>query len=347
MPTSITHIIPSGVLSNTYHGSYKDTISRIRFFESSNLPYCQILLEEDLPDSMLAKVADQVDPSFLIEYCSFPKTVKALRRRFPKALIAVRTHNIEPLQHLDNHGWWPQKGPVWLAYGMIRLFLADWVMKRFSSVIFSISDWENRVYWNWLPGRASVEWLPYFCPDHLLPGDVTNESKRRQIVCLPTSQKNRKSWDLVTRFITFAEHFREITGDKYDFLVTGNLADWQLPHSDVVTYTGMIEDLNLIMPKVKAIAILSGRGYGFKTTISDAIANGAVVLAHPRLFARCPEILKPAIIPLDVEKPGDFSLALVRMGERSNHSLADQQLRVQGHKILMELFRTESKVHAA
>ena len=291
----IVHIVPTGVFANTWHGSYKDTISRVRLFEQSGVNYQQILADEDDPEIVLATVARHQGVRFLIEYTVFPRILKGIRREFPRSFIAVRSHNLEPLQHLDNHGWWPRKGPLWLLYGMARLAAADLTCMRYADAIYSINDWENRVYWRHLPGMARAEWLPYHCPQHLLPDVPPASRDRRRIACLPNPQKGRKSWDLVTRFLDFAQRATALQErcserDGWEFVVTGNLTSWSLPRCPHVRFAGLVDDLRGFLSSCRAVAMLSPLGYGFKTTMMDAIAHGCYVLAHPALVRRCPDV---------------------------------------------------------
>lgn len=334
MAAEIHHLIPEPALSNSFHGSYKDVISRVRFFESSESEYFRYEVSSDDPGVVSRLSVVRASPAILVEYSHFPKIVRECRRRWPDATIIVRSHNIEPLQHFDNHGWWPKQGPLWVAYGMARLLRNDLIVKKYASAIWSISDWENRVYWNRLPGRAQVEWLPYFCPDHLLPDRVAPADQRVNIVCMPTSQKNRKSWDLVTRFIRFAEQMKADSACPYEFLLTGRVHDWRLPKSDAVRLTGMIDDLRPFMQTVRAVALLSDKGYGFKTTISDAIANGAVVLAHPRLIARCPDPIRAALLPVDVDQTGPVEDAREQLASIRQQTEIDGALRRQAKQLL-------------
>ncbi len=63
----------------------------------------------------------------------------------------------------------------------------------------------------------------------------------------------------------------------------------------------MIDDLSEFLGTIRAVAMLSPLGYGFKTTIGDAIAAGAYVLAHPTMAQRCPQIFAPALISVDTK----------------------------------------------
>ena len=296
------HFIPACDLANPYHGTYKDVVSRVQWLPKHISEYRQISMQEDDPAVVDAALVDSgtVDAA-LIEYSHYPRILKRLKQRKPNACVAVRSHNIEPLQHFDNTGWRCERGALWMLYGIARLFCHDLTSKRHADVILSINSWENRVYWNRLPGLAKIEWLPYRCPDHLLPVLPLPFADRRIIACMPTSQKNRKSWDLVTRFMRFSSAMKR-QGSTCQFVITGNVQDWNLPVCDAVTQAGFIDDLATFAGTCKAVALPSPLGYGFKTTIADALAAGAHVLAHPALARRCPDLVKPHVICVDSDK---------------------------------------------
>jgi hypothetical protein len=330
----IVHIVPSSVFANTRQGSYKDTISRAAFFQEKCNDYRQVLVDDDDPDKLRGDLEGCADARFLIEYTTFPRILKCIRRTFPRSFIAVRSHNLEPLQHLDNNGWWPRRGPLWTLYGMLRLARADLANKRHADVIYSINDWENRAYWNRLPGRARIEWLPYHCPRHLLPEAIGAPQLRNRIACLPTSQQNRKSRDLVHRFIRFAEQMQQQGGRKYEFVVTGDLSHWNIPRSDAVTFTGMIDDLRTFLPTVHGVCLLSPLGYGFKTTIGDALAHGCHVLVHPILAQRCPAVVAAALIALDSDRASDVAQACARLSGTPPDRALDSDLRELNQRML-------------
>ncbi len=296
---TLLHIVPDFTFANTYHGTYKDVISRVRWFEANAESYRQVRVPLGSDGAAWASTLPSDAPSAIfVEYTRFPRLLRDLRRRYPGARLATRAINAEPLQHLDNYGWFPSKGPIWMLYAMARLLWNDTRSRLFSDVIFSINDWENRVYWNRLPGRAPVEWLPYYCPDHLVPTHSPPCQERRTIACLPTSQKNRKSWDLVMRFFNFASAMQAAGSDSY-FVVTGDLDGWGLPDCAAVQRAGMVKDLASFLASVRAVCVLSPLGYGFKTTMGDALAANAQVIAHPKLLRRCPSDVRDVALPLD------------------------------------------------
>ena len=294
----VLHLIPEFVFLNTFHGSYKDVLFRIQWLERNAPGHRQLRVRQDDLAELEQVLSEFCPTHVLIEYTRFPKITRAVRAALPDAWIGVRAHNIEPLQHLDNHGWWPKRGPLWMVYGMFRLWRQDVAAKRIANVVLSINEWENRIYWNRLLGRARVEWLPYVCPAHLLSEKAIPYQQRVRIACLPTSKENRKSRDLVLRFQQLASEMTR-RGTRDEFVITGDLSTWDLPECPEVTYTGFVENLSEFMGTCKVICMLSPLGYGFKTTIADAFATGSHVLAHPELIRRSPNAINKFLIPCD------------------------------------------------
>lgn len=290
----ILHLIPEAILLNTFHGAYKDVLSRMKRLERRP-DYLRIPVRADDPDEMERLLHDHRPDQLLFEYTQSVRMVRRARALRPDIQIAVRAHNVEPLQHVDNYGWFGKKGPAWMLYGMMRLLGMDTQMKRLADVILSINEWENRVYWNLLPGRAKVEWLPYITPEHLLPANPEPFATRNIIACLPTSLENRKSRDLVLRFYRFARRLRQHGCDD-SFMITGDLSGWDLPGCLEVTQVGFVENLADFMGRCRAVCMLSPLGYGFKTTMADAMAAGAHVIAHPALIRRSPNIIRPFLL---------------------------------------------------
>ena len=323
------HFIPAHEMVNRHCGTYKDVISRMLWLQRRFPDYRQVAVADDDPGAVDAAWAEGVPlEGALVEFSLYPRIVRRLKQRAPRACVAVRAINLEPLQHYDDYGWWPPRGPLWTLYGMGRLLAMDVAVKRSADVILSINDWENRAYWRRLPGKARLEWLPYRCPDHLLPERPLPYEQRRVIACLPTSQKNRKSWDLVMRFLDFAEEMKR-RGSRDDFVVTGNLRHWGLPDCPAVGFAGFIEDQAAFLGTCKAVAVLSPLGYGIKTTIVDGLTAGAHVLAHPDLVRRNPEALQPALLSVDSRRPLDIDavvagLAVAPRGAALHRELCDK-----------------------
>ena len=294
----ILHVIPESVMVWTFQGSYKDTMSRADWFRSQPTPYRQVVFADDQPPAGLPP-AENVH-AILVEYTQFPLVLALLRTRYPGALLAVRAHNIEPLNHFDAHGCWPPRGPLWMLYGMWQRLRRDMLCKRYADVIYSISDYENRVYWSRLPGRARTLWLPYVSPRCLMPEHPLPHAQRKTIAFMAGDVKVRRSRDGATRFIRFAETLKA-AGAPFEFIITGDVSASELPPTQAVKYTGMIQDLSPLLGQIRATAMLSPLGYGFKTSLGDALAAGAYGVVHPTLVRRCPPAFAPGLIPLQVE----------------------------------------------
>lgn len=295
---NVLHIVPETVLANEHQGAYKDVFSRTRWLQAHAGCYQQRAVAGDDPAIADGWPLDPPPTHILFEYSRFPRLLARLQAAHPRAKLLVRTHNIEPLQHLDNWGWRPPRGTLWLLYGLGRLLRQDMACARKADAILSINEWEDGVYWKWLAVRARVEWLPYVCPEQLIPRQPMPYENRTLIACVPTSKKNRKSWDLVVRFCELARQMKRLGGPE-EFVVTGRLDGWGLPPCPEVTFAGFIEDLSGLLGRCRAVAMPSPLGYGFKTTLGDAFAAGAHALVHPRLVQRSPAMIRPYLIPVD------------------------------------------------
>ena len=303
----ILHLVPDHVFLNRYQGSYKDVIGRTNVLKTKDGFYRQVVLHSE-ESSEVDRLPEDIHPShILVEYSSLGRIVAALRSRWPNAFIGVRAHNIEPLQQIDSDGWTPVRKIPRLFYGCLRLLHKDWLSARYADAIYSISEWEAEKYWKRMPSCKRALWLPYFTPDYLVSGG--SSLPREIIACLPNAVEHRKTRDLVERFGRFASTAKAL-GDSHTFAITGDLSRWSMKMPSSAEQTGMIEDLADFMTRVKAVAMLSPLGYGFKTTIADAIAAGCYVIVHPSIYRRCPNVLRPACIILPSLTDNDVAAAL-------------------------------------
>jgi len=181
--------------------------------------------------------------------------------------------------------------------------VADIKCKRFSHTIYSISDYENRIYWNRLPGQASVYYLPYLSPVRIDESSYVPYNERRIIACMPGNINTNRNKENAIFFIRFAEAMKA-AGSRFKFVITGDISPSELPQSSAVTLSGMIKDVNSFLGQTRAIVILSSLGWGFKTTIADAIVAGACVIVHPAQLRRCSQPFCNALIPLNIKHVG-------------------------------------------
>lgn len=302
----ILHIAPGHVDVRPGQGSHKDVAARRAFLAADGLDYSYVNVSGDEP-SQLADTLGRCTPSHvLIEYSYFPRIAKEIRRRCPDAFIAVRAHNIEPLQE------WTLTEPRTLlehlrsVYAFFRLLIADARVARIADHVFVISPVEAHRYWRWLGIGARVSWLPYIPPAALRQS--ARGGSRNVIACLPGGLESRRTRDLVNRFTAFAQAAKD-AGWSERFVITGELAGWDVKLNAAVELAGYVDDLTSFYKDVKAVAVLSPVGYGFKTTIADAVWNGAMVLVHPTIGSTLPEELTSQFVMLDALTPSALARA--------------------------------------
>lgn len=292
----ILHIAPWHVDLRPGQGSHKDVAARRAFFTATGMDYRYVTVRGYEP-SQLEDVLATIRPSHvLIEYSYFPKIAREIKRRFPDAYIAIRSHNIEPLQEWTLAERDTPKKYLRSVYAFFRLLVGDLRISRIADHIFVISEAEARRYWSWLGIGAKVSWLPYIPPRGLIRS--AGGTTRNVIACLPGGARSRRTLDLVNRFARFAQAAKE-AGWSDRFVITGDITGWNVNLTPAVEHAGYVDDLPSFYKNVKAVAILSPIGYGFKTTIADAIWSGALVLVHPAIGATLPEELKPHCVMLD------------------------------------------------
>ncbi len=336
--TATVHVIPSHVYSFRYQGSFKDVVGRESFFASCCDDYLKVVVADD--DPSLVEVATRyVAPQHvLIEYSTHPRILGYLRARYPRSFIAVRALNIEPLQLLANYASPRRQGPLKLIYGMARLVLSDLACMRRADAVYPISEWETEKYWRRLPGGAHLEWLPYFAPASVV-GVGTGSQPRDIIACLPGRVMGYpRSRDMVRHFVHFAERLRRVT-TRYRFVITGeDVAGAGLNLPDYITLVGHVPDIAHFMTSVRAIGMLSPLGHGWKTTITDALANGCLPLLHATLFRRTPAIIRELCVEVGSLEDSSLAGILRRIENPPTASDVNDRLRSMSFDILARAF---------
>ena len=294
-PPSILHLVPGHVDIRPGQGSHKDVSARRAFFAATGLKYHCVNFDADVPLQFGSSLAGIRPTHILIEYSYYPEVAAALRASYPDAFIAVRSHNIEPLQE-----WTLSDKDTLLknlrnVYAFARLVYGDVRVARIVDHVFVISPSEAGRYWRWLGIGGRVSWLPYIPPTELEPSKASGA--RDVIACLPGGAQSRRTIDLVNRFSEFAQAAKN-AGWKCRFVVSGDIGKWPVKLTPAVEAIGYVADLPALYSRLAAVAVLSPIGYGFKTTVADAIWNGAAVLVHPAIGTDLPEELKPSCVIL-------------------------------------------------
>jgi hypothetical protein len=319
----ILHVAPTHVDIRPGQGSHKDVSSRRAFFSASGLGYTYINVSGDDPSQVLSALSGSRPTHVFIEYSYFPTIAKEIRRRFPDAFIAIRAHNIEPLQEWSLSRLDTPTDLLRTVYAFLRLLIADVQISRFADHIYVISPVDVQKYWRRLGVGPRTSWLPYLPPAERILQQGT--MKRGTIACLPGGARSLRTIDLVNRFARFAQAAKS-RGWLQKFVITGDISGWPVKLTPAVEQTGYVENLPMFYSTVAAVAVLSPIGYGFKTTIADAIWSGATVLVHPKIGTELPDELKPYCVMVDTLSPSELDRAHARLDEVTHLPFAPERL---------------------
>lgn len=254
-------------------------------------------------DGVVGRCESLAATDIILYYSFLPELLISLRRAMPTAKLYVRTVNAEAFQHWQRArvGFVPTYENIRQIYGSLRLGWRDAMCKWHADALLGISEWDNRVYWRHLPGRAEVADIPYQCPwPHIRPQVSPLEwgSRRSEIVCLAGARDaiGRAMVDGFSRMTDALGGSSEFKGWKFR-LSPGLLGGEGVPDLSqrVERMTELDEPWDLLC-SAKALAVLTPLGFGTKTTIIDALAAGCHVLVHPVLAGRLPEYVRTACI---------------------------------------------------
>jgi len=320
----------------------------------AQLPARFEFLEFDGADiESLVQNCTAVGATDIILYYSFmPEVLSRLEAEIPNARLYVRTVNAEAFQHWQRAeiGWLPSYENLRSVYGCLRLAKRDIQCKKSAHALLGISDWDNRNYWQRLPGRTTVHDIPYSCPWPRIRPQVTPKpwaERNCKIVCLAGGR------DAIGR--TMLEGFNrlaDVTANSHPFdgwsfevspgVLKSDRPDDLSPH---VTRMESLEEPWDLLCSVRALAVLTPLGFGFKTTIADAMAAGCHVLVHPTLVKRLPAEIASVCIEIDSMEPIDPPQLATALGaEPKTRSINESlQLRAKNQLIhALELISEEA-----
>jgi hypothetical protein len=168
----------------------------------------------------------------------------------------------------------------------------DWHSRRAADSLLGISDWDNRHYWRGLPGHARIEYMPYFSPWPFLRPQVTRPawSERRAAIVSMGGNFDPSGLANVINLNALAAKLPTRASDHWAFQLTW----WSQWHDATPPVNANVEVLRQcdepwdLLCEVRALAVLTHLGFGFKTTIVDGLAAGCHVIVHAKLADRLP-----------------------------------------------------------
>lgn len=262
-------------------------------------------------DHNIGELAAQIggaEATVIWYYTFWPEQMEELKRRCPQVRLVLRTVNAEAFQHWlrAKKDWRRIRGLPRDLYGFLRLLARDRRCCRAADLLAGISPWDDAHYWSRLAGKGKVRYVPYACPWPTLLPEVKPlpwESRANTLVCLAGTR------DAIGRghVAGFAALARRPELSAWRFASSDGFMDASGdPLPDGVERLGRIEEPWMLLCKVKAVAVLSPLGYGYKTTVADALAAGCHVLVHPRQHARLPREEQALCIPVDPTSDADI-----------------------------------------
>ncbi len=339
----IVHLVPDFVNNDEYGaGNWKAAEASRITIRALGSGAIEIPINSKSPLSCLDKIPPAVK-DFYIEYSFFPELLVALRQRFGSAKIHVRTVNAEAFQyfHRNRRSYTDLLKPA-LWRDTVRITRRDMKNRRIADSLLGISEWDNRNYWRLMPGKARIDYVPYFCPwPTFRPQIAISPWSQRSHSMLsfggnfdPSGEANFRNFDLL------ANGLKGRTKDEWKFVLTW----WSQWNERVPEVSERVEILREVpqpwdlLCEVRALAVLTPFGFGFKTSIVDGLAAGCHVIVHSVLAKRLPGEVRELCIPCDPSKPDDVArvaaaIVVPPVDHHLNQRLSDQALEVATRRI--------------
>lgn len=304
----IVHAVPKFIRSVYAAGNWKAVESNNLALSETEKPFEVVEFDETNPLEFLKHCNKNVK-HLIVEYSLWPELAEEITRKAPWVKLHIRTHNAQGFQHWHRSYFTfrPTYNNLRILYGVLRLIWRDMRCRRAADTLLGISDWDNRNYWKYLPGRAKIKSLPYFSPWPYIESDISPlpwEEREQTIVCMPGARDPISTTMIQGLNILSQKMSNETSKPKWRFLLTRGImqSDKEVSLSDNVE---LIEDVKKpyeLLCKSKVVAVLTPLGFGMKTTIIDALAAGCHILVHPKLAQRLPDELRKICILYNPDK---------------------------------------------
>jgi hypothetical protein len=287
------HAVPDYINAQEYGaGNWKAVEANRIAIADLGIPVQNVALSADEPERLLSFLTADTR-HLMIEYSLWPALQAKAKRQFPHLNVHVRTHNAEAYHYLHRNTRRRldyAKPRLWRKFG--ELIARDSRSRRNADRLLGISRWDDTNYWRWLPGAAPIEYLPYFSPWPFVRPQVEPRpwAQRRPTIVSMGGNFDPSGLVNVANFNALAKQLPVISNEPWSFQLTW----WSQWHQKVPAVNANVEILRQcdepwdLLCDVRALAVLTHLGFGFKTTIVDGLAAGCHVIVHPRLAHRLP-----------------------------------------------------------
>jgi hypothetical protein len=338
----VVHLIERSVRGERCSGNWKDITS----FNSTLREIClfrEVIFEHSLSPSFLRECKHGQVTHVIVAYSKYPEVLAQIRKAAPATRLFVRAHNAEALQHWHRAemSLSPTYGNLRSAYGILRLLWRDTLNKRISDGILGISEWDNTAYWNRLPGRAKVYDVPYVSP---WPGQFVQQQEHRAwldrenvILCMPGGRDpiGRTMLNGFAQLASRLQRAHEFKSWRYWVSPGVQSKPHDKSHLEVLELLSALDEPWNVLCSIKAVAVLTPLGFGFKTTIADALAAGCHVLVHPKLAQRLRPEVRSKCIVCDPENLSGTGALHARLSKDPGPSDVNEALKRRARRQLM------------
>lgn len=343
----VVHAVPDWRWRQTIpgHGAWKDVVGRLRFWEELGCEADVVDVDVHRPESLLDRLTGRAQ-YLVFEYSRWPELLEAARSRVPGLRVLVRAHSAEALQdwHRRRDGRYGVHGLARLVWRALLAVRRDRRILEVADVMLGVSAWDNDHYWRRLRGRAQILDAPYFCPWPGL-GEPANRTpwnlRRRAIACMPAGRSPIEKAQIAA-FVRFARESRQVEGPGGHELLLTNALWHEDPDVDLgpdVETLGDIGDPWGFMQRIRAVALLSNRGFGARTTVFDAIEAGCHVLVAESLARRLPSEARDRCLVLRLGDRRRTEAVLAALEEAPAPSDLNVRLRERSKSALEEALR--------
>lgn len=259
----------------------------------------------------------------LIHYPMFPLSVIYLKLKNRKLNIIIRSHNAE-FPHWLQHAYLEFKAlrfkrSIICFLTSIRNGFGEIMVGIFANHILAITEWEQKNYWQKrVLNKSKILYVPYFI--YRNEKVIIKKDKKNMCLCLMAPNHSAflddaaKNFCSIVSSLTDHEHWEfALTGDGYK--ISDNCSS--------VKQLGFVENIQDLLNKTSAIALLTEYGYGFKTKILEAAAADCWSIVPINVMSSIPLSIKPFCIPVNTACNRSFLNAL-RQSENPLPNFEDQ-----------------------
>lgn len=333
--------IPKFTKSQYAAGNWKDVKAIEIVLSELSLPFKIVEFDDVNYESLLDSCTKEVT-HLIMHYSWWPELLRTIKRKAPWIKLLVRTVNAEALQHFTRSEITlrPTYGNLRSIYGTLRLLWRDIKCRNVAHSLMGISDWDDKHYWKWLPGSATIDYMPYFSPWPYLRANVKPlpwHERAKSILAMPGGC-DPIGRSIVAGFIALAQHFSgEDRNRDWKFLLSPGVIKGKIEHrlpAEVSSIERMDEPWDALC-SVRAVAVLTPLGFGMKTSIVDGLAAGCHVLVHPALAKRLPEEIVQHCILCDPDQRNKITDIIKRLSEPPEDCRINERLKRQTRDVLL------------